>query len=449
MLDEMISRYAVSVPRYTSYPTAPHFNAGIGADAQASWLTAVPENGHVSLYVHIPYCDRLCWFCGCNTKQIQRYDPVRAYLPFLHREIAHAGSLLTPTANVTALHFGGGSPTMLEAADIRELGARLRAAFTFAADAEISVEMDPNDLSEDRFDAFAAIGMTRASLGVQDFDPKVQAAINREQTFEQTRDVVDGVRARGVNSVNLDILYGLPHQTVESVAATVRACLEMDPDRIALFGYAHVPWMKKHQTMIGEDHLPGTIERFRQQEHAADILLAAGYEIIGIDHFAKPADSMAIAARNRTLKRNFQGYTVDGAETLIGLGTSAISQFRQGYIQNSPATADYQRRIDEARLGGVRGYELTSADRMRASVIERLMCDFAFSRSWALETYGEAGKIILDEADYLAASDRDGVFLRDGEMYRVPDKGGPFVRVIASHFDEYFARGTARHSAAV
>ena len=338
---------------------------------------------------------------------------------------------------------------MLEAADIRELGARLRSAFTFAPDAEISVEMDPNDLSEDRFDAFAAIGMTRASLGVQDFDPKVQAAINREQTFEQTRDVVDGVRARGVNSVNLHILYGLPHQTVESVAATVRACLEMDPDRIALFGYAHVPWMKKHQTMIGEDHLPGTIERFRQQEHAADILLAAGYEIIGIDHFAKPADSMAIAARNRTLKRNFQGYTVDGAETLIGLGTSAISQFRQGYIQNSPATADYQRRIDEAGLGGVRGYELTSADRMRASVIERLMCDFAFSRSWALETYGEAGKIILDEADYLAASDRDGLFLRDGDMYRVPDKGRPFVRVIASHFDEYFARGTARHSAAV
>ena len=449
MQDEMISRYAVSVPRYTSYPTAPHFSPQTGASEQEAWMRAIPAGGHVSLYVHIPYCDRLCWFCGCNTKQTNRYDPVRTYLAFLHKEIAHAGSLVPKTAKVTALHFGGGSPTMLEATDIRLLGAQLRASFSFDDDAEISVEMDPNDMSEDRFDAFAKIGMTRASLGVQDFDPKVQAAINREQTFEQTKSVVDGVRARGVGSVNLDILYGLPHQTVESVAATVRACLELDPDRIALFGYAHVPWMKKHQTMIGDDHLPGTIARYRQQEHAAGILLEAGYEIIGFDHFAKPSDSMAVAARNGTLKRNFQGYTVDDAGTLIGLGASSISQYAQGYIQNSPATADYQRRVEETGLAAVRGYALTGQDRMRAAVIEQLMCNFGFSRRWVKETFGDMGRVILEEADYLAASDRDGLFLRDGDMFRVTETGRAFVRVIASHFDEYFGQGAARHSAAV
>lgn len=449
MQSEMIERYASPVPRYTSYPTAPHFTPDIDAAAYRSWLAAIEPRTPVSLYAHIPFCDRLCWFCGCTTKQVQRYDPVDVYLESLRAEIAHAGDAVTRQAPVTALHFGGGSPTMLKAGDIRLLGETLRGHFSFAPDAEISVEMDPNDMTEDRFDAYADIGMTRASLGVQDFDPVVQKAINREQTVEQTRSVVDGVRRRGVGSVNLDILYGLPHQTVESIEKTVRACLDMQPDRIALFGYAHVPWMKKHQTMIDERELPGLVERFRQQDHAAGLLREAGYVPIGFDHFARPSDSMAMAQKAGTLKRNFQGYTTDDAPVLIGLGASAIGQLPQGYVQNSPASGDYQRRIATDGFATVRGVRLTGEDVMRRAVIEKLMCDFAFSREWVLDTFGPSAGAIIAEADDLVASDRDGLFARDAGTYRVTDTGRPFVRVIAAHFDAYLHRGAARHSAAV
>ncbi|MAW88409.1 MAG: oxygen-independent coproporphyrinogen III oxidase [Phyllobacteriaceae bacterium] len=449
MQSELIERYAKPVPRYTSYPTAPHFTPDIDASAYRSWLEAITPGTPVSLYAHIPFCDRLCWFCGCTTKQVQRYDPVEVYLDSLRAEIAHAGDAVTREAFVTAMHFGGGSPTMLKADDIRLLGETLRGHFAFSPDAEISVEMDPNDMTEDRFDAYAAIGMTRASLGVQDFDPAVQKAINREQTVEQTRSVVDGVRRRGVNSVNLDILYGLPHQTVESIERTVRACIAMEPDRIALFGYAHVPWMKKHQTMIDETVLPGLVERFRQQDHAAALLREAGYIAIGFDHFARPSDSMAKALQDGTLKRNFQGYTTDDAPVLIGLGASAIGQLPQGYVQNSPASGDYQRRIANDGFATVRGVRLNGDDVMRRAVIEKLMCDFAFSREWVLDTFGASARAIIDEADDLVASDRDGLFARDGATYRVTETGRPFVRVIAAHFDAYLHKGAARHSAAV
>ncbi len=449
MNKQLVERYSTAVPRYTSYPTAPHFTPRIDADTYRKWLGAVANGTRVSLYVHIPFCDRLCWFCGCNTKQVRRYDPVAGYLESLHAEIAAVGDQLADGVTVSALHFGGGSPTMLAPDDIQRLNEVLRAHFTFEPNAEISVEMDPNDMTEDRFDAFAGIGMTRASLGVQDFEDIVQQAINREQTFEQTKSVVDGVRARGVRSVNLDILYGLPHQTVESVEKTVRQCISLDPDRIALFGYAHVPWMKKHQTMIDESVLPGAYERFVQQDHAARILVEAGYEPIGMDHFAKPTDSLAVALREGRLRRNFQGYTDDRAPVLIGLGTSAIGQLPQGYVQNSPASGDYQRRVGESGLAAVRGYELSADDVMRAAVIEKLMCEFAFSRDWVMGAFGDRAAVIVEEADYLAAADKDGFFERDGGLYRVTAKGKPFVRVVASHFDAYFGEGKARHSVAV
>ncbi|MEQ9247062.1 MAG: radical SAM protein, partial [Nitratireductor sp.] len=242
------ARYAEAVPRYTSYPTAPHFHAGVTGETFRGWLAETGQGDDLSLYVHIPFCDRLCWFCACHTKMTRRYEPVAAFLDALFCEIRTVGEVLNRRGRVRALHFGGGSPTMLRADDIVRLGSALKTAFNFADNAEISVELDPNDMDEARFDALAEIGMTRASLGVQDFDPRVQKAINREQTFEQTKAVVDGVRARGVRSVNLDLLYGLPHQTCESVADTIRQALTLSPDRIALFGYAHVPWFKKHQT---------------------------------------------------------------------------------------------------------------------------------------------------------------------------------------------------------
>lgn len=449
MHEAFLNRLSSPVPRYTSYPTAPHFDESIGPDAYADWLSTLGSPNRLSLYAHIPYCDRLCWFCACHTKQTLRYDPVEAYLKGLHAEIAAVGARISRDACVTALHFGGGSPTLLRPADMIALKARLEGGFNFADDAEISVEMDPNDLDEARHDALAAIGMTRASLGIQDFDPQVQKAINRIQTFEQTRGVVEAARARGVRSVNCDILYGLPHQTRDTLADTVRAVISLAPDRIALFGYAHVPWMKKHQTMIDAAALPGVVARFDQMTMASEMLVAAGYEAIGIDHFARPADRLAVAARGGTLRRNFQGYTDDQADAMIGLGASAIGQLPQGYIQNMPATGEYLRRVEEGGLAVVRGYALTGEDRARAWVIERVMCNFGFSFADLALRYPANAGVVRAEATGFAAADQEGLCRIEDDRFLLTATGRPFARTVAAVFDAHLATGRGRHSIAV
>ncbi|MCT7663930.1 oxygen-independent coproporphyrinogen III oxidase [Shinella kummerowiae] len=449
MQDALVERLSAPVPRYTSYPTAPHFNESIDAAVYARWLGTLDAKNRLSLYVHIPYCDRLCWFCACHTKQTLRYEPVEAYLKGLSAEIATIGGRMSRDVPVTALHFGGGSPTLLRPDDMVALKTCLTQNFAVSADAEISVEMDPNDLDDARHDALAEIGMTRASLGIQDFDPTVQKAINRIQTFEQTRGVVEAARARGVRSVNCDILYGLPHQTVETLAQTVRAVISLAPDRIALFGYAHVPWMKKHHTMIDEAALPGVVARFDQMQMAVEMLVDAGYEAIGIDHFALPADRLAVAARNGALRRNFQGYTDDAADALIGLGASSIGQLPQGYIQNMPATGDYLRRVGEGGLAVVRGYFFTAEDRARAWVIERVMCDFGFSFADLATRYPELAGAIRSEAHQFVASDRDGLSRIEGDRFMLTATGRPFARTVAAVFDAHLASGRGRHSIAV
>ncbi|PTE07054.1 oxygen-independent coproporphyrinogen III oxidase [Mesorhizobium helmanticense] len=449
MQQELAARLSENVPRYTSYPTAPHFHAGVDAAVQRGWLEAIEGGEEISLYLHIPYCDRLCWFCACHTKQTRHYEPVTAYLRSLHAEIATVGGLVSGRGHVRAVHFGGGSPTMLKPEDMVALGTVLRGNFDFLPDAGISVEIDPNDMDEARLDALAEIGMTRASLGVQDFDPKVQKAINREQSFLQTKAVVDGVRSRGVASVNLDLLYGLPHQTREGISSTVSQALTLEPDRMALFGYAHVPWFKKHQTMIDEAWLPDSMERFAQAQIAAGLMLKAGYQAVGFDHFARSDDALAIAARTGTLHRNFQGYTEDRCETLIGLGPSSISQFRQGYAQNMPATAEYGRMVEQGGLAVVRGIELSDDDRVRGWIIERLMCDFAFSAIDLIERFGEIGQKLLLQASSIALRDPARLLELDGDSFKVPVENRPFVRSLAARFDKYFETGKARHSVAV
>ncbi|MER8884903.1 oxygen-independent coproporphyrinogen III oxidase [Mesorhizobium sp. M0678] len=449
MRPELVARLGENVPRYTSYPTAPHFNTSVDAAVCRGWLQALDEGHEISLYLHIPYCDKLCWFCACHTKQTRHYEPVSTYLRSLHAEIATVASLVAGKGRVRAVHFGGGSPTMLKPEDLVALGTVLRNSFTFPPGAKISVEIEPNDMDDARLDALAEIGMTRASLGVQDFDPKVQKAINREQSFLQTKAVVDGVRSRGVESVNLDLLYGLPHQTRESVSSTVAQALTLEPDRIALFGYAHVPWFKKHQTMIDEAWLPGPAERFAQSQLAARAIVDQGYEAIGLDHFAKPGDALALAARAGTLHRNFQGYTEDRCETLIGLGPSSISQFREGYAQNMPSTAEYGRMVADGGLAAVRGIALSDDDRVRGWIIERLMCDFAFSAIELVERFGEAGQRLLLKASSTALHGPARLLELDGDRFVVPAESRPFVRSIAAKFDKYFETGTARHSVAV
>lgn len=446
---ELVERHTKPVPRYTSYPTAPHFHAGIDNTTYWAWLEQLAPNAALSLYIHIPYCDRLCWFCGCHTKQVKRYDPITTYLRALHAEIRAVADRLEGRGRVVALHLGGGSPSMLTPADFQLLNDLLRERFTFAEDAEISIEIDPNDMDAARYDALAAIGITRASLGVQDFDHKVQAAINRLQTFEQTKEVVDAMRVRGVRSVNLDVLYGLPHQTIATVLDTIEKVLLLAPDRLALFGYAHVPWMKTHQRMIDEAALPSVQSRFEQARAAAVRIAAAGYDAIGIDHFARPDDRLAKAAREGLLRRNFQGYTCDAPDALLGFGASAIGQLPQGYIQNTVATAEYQRQTTSNGTAIARGIELTGDDRVRAYVIERLMCDFSVSRKKLQELFGPAAAAVLEEMHLAVAHDADGLTEIRDDTFHIREEGRPFVRSIAAAFDKYLAVGGARYSLAV
>jgi len=445
----IIEKYAAPVPRYTSYPTAPHFTSEVDNATYTSWVKDLGEGDRLSLYVHIPFCDRLCWFCGCNTKQTLKYAPVKAYMKRVHKEIEMISKLVKPGAIVTAVHLGGGSPTLLEPSDLELLGAKMRDAFQFADDAEISIEIDPSDVTPEKIEGMVAFGMTRASIGVQDFSKKVQEAINRPQSFEITRDVVFALRDAGIKSINLDVLYGLPFQTTERLLETVDKTLSLRPDRIALFGYAHVPWMKTHQKMIKDDTLPGTIERFEHAIMAGDRLADAGYDRIGFDHFALPSDSMAKAAADGTLRRNFQGYTVDNSDALIGFGGSAIGQTKNGYVQNIVATGQYQAAIDNGDLAIAKGFELSDVDRARGWVIEKLMCDFKFDIDQFVQRFGDLAPTILNDAGYIAAADQDDFVYITHDTFGLSDKGKPFVRAIAAKFDTYFGQGNARHSKAV
>ncbi len=435
------------VPRYTSYPTAPHFHDGITSDTVRSWIEAVPADEPISLYLHVPFCDRLCWFCACHTKQTLRYAPVADYLTTLHREIAMLGRHLAGKGIVRTIHLGGGSPTMIRPVDLRTLFRQLHTGFTIAADASVSIEIDPNDMDDARLDALAEIGTTRASLGIQDFDPRIQKAINREQSFATTQRVTEGLRTRGIGSINVDLLYGLPHQTLTTLGETIGLSLSLRPDRIATFGYAHVPWFKKHQTMIDETALPGPDERLEQAKSAAALVQSAGYQPIGIDHFALPTDSLAIAARHGLLARNFQGYTDDRCETLIGLGPSSISRFRQGYAQNCPSTATYGRLIEADSLPIGRGVSLSEDDVMRGWVIEHLMCDFRFSTDALRTRFGETAEPLLREARLLAQASPHFIAHDDG--FSIAAGSHMFARSLAAQFDSYLNSGRARHSAAI
>ena len=377
MRPDLAARYAEErLPRYTSYPTAPQFNAAVGPETYAAWLGAMPDRSVGSLYVHIPFCRRMCWYCGCNTSVAVRHDPIETYLRALSQEIALVGSHLPRRLSVTHIHFGGGTPTIVKPYEFRNLLAHLRSAFDVAASAEIAIEIDPRVLTAEMAAALGEAGVTRASLGVQSLDPTVQAAINRHQSLDETALAVDRLREAGVGGINIDLIYGLPHQTVASSIATAEACLALRPDRFSVFGYAHVPGFKRHQRKIDEAALPDGPARGAQADAITEVLESAGYRRIGLDHFALPGDEMAAAAGSGSLHRNFQGYTTDAADVLIGLGASAIGRLPQGYVQNAAVTRDYLAALAAGRLATVRGFALAPDDRLRAALIERLMCDF-------------------------------------------------------------------------
>ncbi len=428
------------VPRYTSYPTAPHFHEGVGGETYGGWLGELPEGVELSVYAHIPFCDTLCWFCGCNTKIVQRYEPVAVYLPKLLREIALVSERLPARRACSHLHWGGGSPTLLTAEHMRDLGAALRTAFPLTDDAEFAVEIDPRDLRDDQVAAMAEIGVTRASLGVQDIDPQVQRAINRVQPLDCTRDAIARLRTAGVRALNVDLVYGLPYQDTARLLRSVEAMIALQPARFALFGYAHVPQMKKHMRLIPEEALPGASERFEMAEAAAERLVAAGYLRIGLDHFALPDDAMARCQTEGRLRRNFQGYTADRAEALIGLGASAIGQLPQGLVQNATPLHVYGEAVDADGLATAKGVALSAEDKRRAALIERLMCDLV------VQLPDDLAKALAPE---LAEMEADGLVAMAGQEVAVTELGRPFVRCVAALFDAYLNPAQDRHSVAV
>ena len=424
------------VPRYTSYPTAPHFSDVVQDGVFQKWVHAIPENSRISLYLHIPFCRNLCWFCACRTQGTQTDAPVRGYLDHLKNEIALLKDHLPSGVSLSRMHWGGGTPTLMAPDMIEELAEAVAEVVPMAEGAEFSVEIDPNQFDEPRLNALARKGMTRASVGVQDFHPDIQHTIGRIQSFDVTRDAISMIRERGIESVNADILFGLPHQSKARIAETVQKLMSLSPDRVALYGYAHVPWMAKRQQLIPTDALPTPVQRLNLFETARRLLLWDGYREIGIDHFAKPGDGLDVAVNTGKLRRNFQGYTDDTAEALIGLGASAISKFPQGYAQNQPATADYVQRINERRFATSRGHVFKGEDKMRARMIEALMCDFRIDRT-------EIQKDFAPAPDHLEKmfADVSAAFPKMIEVspsgLQIKKEGQPLTRMIARAFDAY------------
>lgn len=440
---------ASRVPRYTSYPTAPHFHPRVGAEIHELWLRQLPPNSPLSIYVHIPFCDTLCWFCGCHTRVVNTYSPVASYLELVRREIAMVAEMTGREHPITHLHFGGGSPTLLHPQDFAAIAAEIRDTYPIACGAEFAVEIDPRGLSDAMIGALAQAGVNRASIGVQDIDPVVQRAVNRLQPLATTKSAIDRLRAAGISNLNVDIMYGLPHQTVRHVRDTVDAMVSLRPHRLAVFGYAHVPHMKRHMALIDSKDLPTTEERIAQFDHAHGALIDAGYVPIGLDHFALPDDPMAIAARNGTLHRNFQGYTTDPALALLGFGASAISSLPQGYVQNESAVPPYRERIKAGKLAAVRGIELSEKDQVRRTVIERLMCSLNVDLSEVAATFGIAPDHFAPELTELERLSDEHLAEVDGWKIRVPGNERAAVRVVCAVFDQYLEPAAARHALAV
>jgi oxygen-independent coproporphyrinogen-3 oxidase len=448
-MDGSILKYlGERIPRYTSYPTAPHFSPAVGATFYRSWLEALPDEARLSLYLHVPFCRSLCWYCGCHTRVPGHRDPIDRYVATLEREIALAAKL-AGGRRVTHVHWGGGTPTIVGPAAFLALMSSLRERFMVEPDAEIAMEIDPRRLDGDMTAALAAVGVTRASLGIQTSDERVQRSVNRVQTLAATQACVDRLRGAGISALNVDLLYGLPHQTVASCEATVAAALALAPARFAVFGYAHVPAMKRHQRMIDEAALPDGEERLRQEQAIGEALVRAGYVRIGLDHYARPDDALTEAQARGRLRRNFQGYTDDPADALLGFGASSIGKLPQGYVQNATGVREWTRSIERGELATVRGIALSREDRLRADIIERLMCDLRADICAILRRHGFPPSFLDVERAELDALAADGLVRVDHGVVMVPEAARTLMRRVASVFDAYLRPEEGRHAVAV
>ncbi|MEO9648630.1 MAG: oxygen-independent coproporphyrinogen III oxidase [Roseobacter sp.] len=438
--------FDAKVPRYTSYPTAPQFSARVSDIQTRHWIAAIPPGSQISIFVHIPFCRRLCWFCACRTQGTTSGAPVVGYLDTLKREIETLHALLPADITLSRVHWGG-TPTLLNPSMINDLAQEITSMAPLVENGEFSVEIDPNELDQPRVDALANVGMTRASIGVQDFDEEIQSTIGRLQSFDVTREAADMLRAAGITSLNADILFGLPHQTPEKIAATVQKLLSLSPDRVALYGYAHVPWMARRQSLIPNNALPVPEKRLQLFETARQLFEWDGFRQIGIDHFATPDDALTVAARSGRLRRNFQGYTDETADMLIGLGASAISRFPQGYAQNIAATSEYSKAVNAGELATARGHCFSQEDHLRARLIEAIMCDFQIDRKELTDAFPDKADhintLLHNAADFFG----DVVYL-SSQIFKVLEEGQPLTRIIAQHFGAY-DMSNAGHASAI
>lgn len=428
-----IDRYAGrNVPRYTSYPTAADFRNDLTPKEHAIRIKNIAPDSRISVYLHVPFCQQLCHYCGCHTKVVRRQEIITAYVDTLVKEIETVGNLAPNHLKIGHLSWGGGTPSIIGIEGIRRVMNALQRYFDAAEDMIHAMELDPRLLDAEFAQNLFDIGVNRTSLGVQDFNPHIQKAIGRVQPIEQVEKAILALRQAGISQVNFDLLYGLPHQGLDEIRLNCQETLRLSPDRIACFGYAHLPERKANQKLIDESALPQTKERFEQAALIAEILQQNGYQAIGIDHFAKTDDLLAVATREKKLRRNFQGYTTDNEPVLIGLGASAISTFSDAYIQNIADIKNYSRAVEEQGLASFRGIDISQEDHLRGEIISALMCHFTvdltpYDKSLSLE----------DEKRELSHLEEEGLIQFQQNRIEMTEAGRPFVRIVAAVFDSY------------
>lgn len=452
---DLIKKYDRPGPRYTSYPTAPHFSESFSADnyldeiIRTNILASAPN---LSLYYHLPFCDTLCYFCGCNMIITRNRDRIKEYVKYLKNEINLLRTNLKNDRKVVQIHWGGGTPTHLNPEEIADLISFINQSFEIKKDAEQGCEIDPRGLTKEHLEALRCGGFNRISMGVQDFNLQVQQAVNRIQSEEMTFDVVAWVRELSFQSINLDLMYGLPFQTLESFEKTVDATIEISPDRIAVFNYAHVPWMKKHMNLINPENLPSAEEKLQILKMTIEKLSSAGYDFIGMDHFAKPTDELSIAQREKKLYRNFQGYSTHAGTDLYGMGITSISQVGNCYVQNKKKEKEYYDSLNKKVLPIERGVHLTNDDILRRHVISKIMCDFELDFNSVEDQYGiEFKKYFKGSLAAMSEFISDDLVKLSNEKLIVTQMGRLLIRNIAMNFDGYIERNEdkARYSRTV
>ena len=441
---ELIKKHDKAGPRYTSYPTAPMFHAGIDSSVYANTLKQVAhEDAPLSLYIHIPFCNTVCYYCGCNKIVTKKYERSAPYLALLFKEIDAVADLVGNNRPVTQLHFGGGTPTFLNDNEIRALMGKLKERFQFVDDdaAEYSIEMDPRECTPETVKTLREVGFNRMSMGVQDFDPIVQKAVNRIQSKEVTLNVLNDARREGFKSMNIDLMYGLPHQTVETFDKTLDTIIEFSPDRIALFNYAHLPKMFMPQRRIDESAMPSAQEKLNILEHSINKLIEAGYVFIGMDHFAKPNDELTVAQREGKLYRNFQGYSTQADCDLIGLGLTSIGYVGGSFFQNKKEMDDYEANINDHGMAVFRGYTLSEEDHLRRAVIMRLMCDFSLDFKRIEQEFDiDFNAHFSDSLADLNEMQEDGLLTLSTSDLKVLPAGRLMIRNVAMVFDEHLRK---------